>query len=120
MLDRLIGKFFPPKERPKKVRGEKNVWKLPGGDYLKSVHDKKLCVGRNCVIHNPSKHKMSDWPLQYRWDRDFFERICEHGAGHPDPDQFDYWREIGVLGIEDIHGCDGCCTGNLPVLEIDG
>jgi hypothetical protein len=30
------------------------------------------------------------------------ERICDHGVGHPDPDEFmaDVW----------VHGCDGCCA----------
>jgi hypothetical protein len=34
------------------------------------------------------------------------ERICEHGCGHPDPD------DHRILTGEDdgIHGCDGCCA----------
>ena len=37
-----------------------------------------------------------------------FERICEHGIGHPDPDQVSYWQRWGKEALA-IHGCDGCC-----------
>jgi hypothetical protein len=38
----------------------------------------------------------------------YTERICEHGVGHPDPDDVGYWAGRGY----DItrHGCDGCCS----------
>jgi len=75
---------------------------------LVNVHDEKLCKGRTCVIHNPSDHHMKDWPQIWRNDRGIFERQCEHGIGHPDPDQFDYWRLSGNM-FAGIHGCDGCC-----------
>ena len=39
-----------------------------------------------------------------------FERICEHGVGHPDPDSLEFFRSIGVTSMG-IHGCDGCCRG---------
>lgn len=43
--------------------------------------------------------------------------LCpEHGVGHPDPDQFDYWREINAM-YEAAHGCCGCCAN--PVKEIE-
>jgi hypothetical protein len=34
------------------------------------------------------------------------ERICEHGIGHPDPDD----RRIRTGEDMGDHGCDGCCT----------
>jgi hypothetical protein len=34
------------------------------------------------------------------------ERICEHGIGHPDPDQI-MRDEAGW-----VHGCDGCCSNH--------
>lgn len=54
---------------------------------------------------------MRDWPLHWREDRPLpiFERVCEHGVGHPDPDQEDYWRETDQLW-QMIHACCGCCV----------
>ena len=40
------------------------------------VHTKEDCKGPNCVIHNPSDHKMKDWPTNWRQDRYMMERIC--------------------------------------------
>lgn len=81
---------------------------LPDGQEIINVHDESLCEGRPCVIHNPTDHEMSEWPLHWRNDRGIFERICSHGVGHPDPDQFLYWSSIGAQH-EQIHGCDFCC-----------
>ncbi len=68
------------------------------------VHNKENCSG-NCVIHNPSDHTLKYAPTHWRDDRALMERICEHGIGHPDPDDLVYhkaeWRGV--------HGCDGCC-----------
>lgn len=75
---------------------------------LKNVHHHTKCAGRPCVIHNSTVHHMSGWRLLWRDDRGIFERLCRHGVGHPDPDQFDYWREAGRMH-EAVHGCDGCC-----------
>ena len=36
------------------------------------------------------------------------ERICDHGIGHPDPDEF----RIRNGEDDGIHGCDGCCSGS--------
>lgn len=78
------------------------------GVKLHDVHAMDNCAGRPCVIHAPSDHHMRGWRLNWRNDRGIFERICPHGIGHPDPDQFDYWRERDAMG-EAVHGCDGCC-----------
>lgn len=86
------------------------------GIRLQNVHSDAVCVGRACVIHNPTNHPMSHWQLHWRSDRGIFERICTaHGVGHPDPDQFDYWRQENRM-YEAVHGCCGCCPN--PVKEI--
>jgi hypothetical protein len=43
-------------------------------------------------------------PQLWRSDRGLMERLCEHGVGHPDPDEIN----LG-LGGRAVHGCDGCC-----------
>lgn len=81
------------------------------GIKLTGVHEDTQCQGRTCIIHSPTDHHMRGFPLHWRGDRGIFERICEHGIGHPDPDQFAYWNEVGA-GRDDgmgVHGCDGCC-----------
>lgn len=83
------------------------VFELPNGDRL-HTHSGAECLGRSCVVHNPTDHHMREWHLHWRWDRGIFERICEHGVGHPDPDQFDYWRETDQEW-QAVHGCCGCC-----------
>lgn len=73
------------------------------------VHDKEGCKG-HCVIHNPSDHHMKDWPTHWRQDRGLMERLCEHGTGHPDPDDLAFKESIGMnIEVEGIHGCCGCC-----------
>lgn len=79
-----------------------------GEDKLVNVHKPNACEGRECVIHNPSDHHMRDWPLAWRNDTGVFERDCPHGIGHPDPDQFKYWDEMGWRHAG-VHSCDGCC-----------
>ena len=76
---------------------------------LTRTHRVSACAGRGCAIHNhPSDHPLMDAPLNWRDDRGILERICEHGVGHPDHDSALYLSSIG-LGIQNIHGCDGCC-----------
>lgn len=76
---------------------------------LVNVHSPILCVGRPCVVHNPTQHHMRQWALLFRNDRGIFERICVHGIAHPDPDQFDFWEETNQM-FAASHGCDGCCV----------
>lgn len=76
------------------------------------VHRKDGCSG-SCPIHNPSGHHMVDWKLNWREDRGIFERICQHGIGHPDPDTIKYiakTRGNSLARTENIHGCCGCCA----------
>jgi hypothetical protein len=84
---------------------------------LVNTHDEsERCQARGCVIHSPSLHHMRYWPLHWRGDRGIFERICPHGVGHPDPDQFGYWRELNQMW-QAIHGC--CCFGCCNDWEAD-
>lgn len=90
---------------------EKEFWMM-GDILLKNVHPEAVCLGRTCVIHNPSGHFMSSWPLLWDQDRLMFERVCPHDIKHPDPDQYDYWGETG-REFEAVHGCDGCCIQTI-------
>lgn len=78
---------------------------------MRNVHNPDLCSDRGCAIHNhPSKHDLSEAPLNWRGDRSILERICKHGIGHPDLDAAKFLRSIGQE-YQNIHGCDGCCVG---------
>ena len=68
-------------------------------------HDYGTCVEEYCTLHQRSNHGMRKYPQHWRGDRGIMERICDHGVGHPDPDEY---RVLN--GLDDgIHGCDGCC-----------
>lgn len=98
-------------------------YRLPDGTRIVNVHDVGTCVGRHCVIHNPSAHHMRAWPLTWRNDKKIFERQCPHGVGHPDPDQREYMTFMRMMELG-MHGCDGCCRdttleGEIVVREIE-
>ncbi|MBF9135194.1 hypothetical protein I0C86_40665 [Plantactinospora sp. S1510] len=59
-----------------------------------------------CTIHSPSNHPMIGWPQNWRGDRKSMERVCEHGVGHPDPDDL----QVRVRRGARVHTCDGCCV----------
>lgn len=90
-------------------------YKLENTDMtLINVHVPYLCAGRTCVIHNMTNHHMRAFPQVWRADRQFMERICPHGVGHPDPDQWEYLVEKygeKTAKTEMVHGCcqGGCC-----------
>lgn len=96
---------MPKKRNP----NYKNTWELVGGQVIYQVHDPSRCAGNVCPIHSPTRHHMSEWPQNFRSDSMLMERICEHGIGHPDPDD-------PRLYDEGVHGCDGCCR---PPTEVD-
>lgn len=89
-------------------------------------HTKATCVGEYCCFHNPSDHKMNNWPMTIRLDRGgLTERICDHGIGHPDPDSLNWINRMAKkykrLGDSGVHGCDGCCmekSGRAPLPTI--
>jgi hypothetical protein len=85
-----------------------------GDQRITDTHLPSLCAGEKCIFHNPTKHKMRNWPIVLR-SSGLIERQCKHGVGHPDPDSV-AWKERwaaehqpGSVGTWDIHGCDGCC-----------
>jgi hypothetical protein len=82
---------------------------ITGTGQRVKVHDKSKCDGEFCPIHNPSDHKMKNYPTNWRQDRYLMERICPCGVGHPDPDDLSYKRKFGLPDSEGIHGCCGCC-----------
>jgi hypothetical protein len=79
---------------------------LVGGRERLIVHSRDTCDGGRCLVHNPSNHHMRKWRQNWRQDRGIMERLCEHGTGHPDPDD----RKVRMGSwAEGVHGCDGCC-----------
>lgn len=80
-----------------------------GPSMLGNVHSSIRCLGRPCVIHNPSNHHMRTWPLLWRDDTRTMERTCPHGTGHPDPDDVAYHLERNP-DASFAHSCDGCCS----------
>ena len=70
---------------------------------------RKAGAPKNCVLHNPSRHAMREWPMILR-SSGLIERQCPHGCGHPDPDcaAFLDWQTKG-RGAFTVHGCCGCC-----------
>ena len=99
------------------------------GPVLLRTHGPSKCQGRPCCIHHPSAHHMREWPLNWRGDTGVMERVCPHGAGHPDPDHMAYVTSLTPehdcpdeypgdeggqcpyphLEGQGTHGCDGCC-----------
>lgn len=80
---------------------------LDSGQKMR-VHSGRSCLDVNgCAVHNPSDHPLKRFPLHWRWDKRIFERICECGVGHPDPDSLRY--EMLMNGFEaaatlSVHG----------------
>lgn len=80
------------------------------GEHTLKVHSRYLCEGEYCCIHNPSDHPLKDAPYNWRGDLRIMERFCEHGIGHPDPDDAEFrQRTQGDRYTGTSHGCDGCC-----------
>lgn len=74
-------------------------------ETVSKVHSPLKCMGAHCTIHNLSDHIMRSFPQHWRGDRGIMERICPHGIGHPDPDEY----KLKLDDYEGVHGCDGCC-----------
>ena len=70
-----------------------------------NVHSPDECGKEFCTVHNRSNHHMRSFPQYFRDDLGIMERTCEHGVGHPDPDEFMLSKDIYLA----THGCDGCC-----------
>lgn len=104
------GTWVGEDELPTKESREAELWpvKLQGGRVIRA-HGAGFCE-TPCAIHWPSGHHMREWPQQWRGDRQIIERVCDHGVGHPDPDD---------QNRDKVHGCDGCCLGLGPELFDD-
>jgi len=88
-----------------------NYMQLENTDWFMYCHDYGTCVEEYCTLHERSNHSMRDFPQHWRGDRGIMERICTHGIGHPDPDDYRLLK-----GEDDgIHGCDGCCQDGSPI-----
>lgn len=79
------------------------------------THPERECLPP-CPVHAPSEHPLSTAPLNWREDRRLWERICDHGCGHPDPDDVAFKRatmmpEVFRMNAFEIHGCclPSCC-----------
>lgn len=94
-------------------------WIKPDNEFIRlfdgrdlRVHPATACEGGWCCIHNPSEHRLAEAPLNWRSDRGLMERFCEHGVGHPDPDDL-AWKRVSMPDYDawafGVHGCDGCC-----------
>lgn len=103
-----------------------NIFITGVGQQITRLHPASACEGRGCSIHHPSDHNMRHMKTLWRDDRGIMERVCEHGTGHPDPDQRAFWQELVEAGrmrpedaaAEAVHGCDGCCVpGGAEVLQ---
>ena len=93
------------------MNNDRKIYVLPNGSYL-TTHTEETCTRKYCPLHNPSDHHMVDWPQNWCDDLMVMERICEHGVGHPDPDQvLDKRPDVKE------HSCDGCCVYVSPFIE---
>lgn len=91
-----------------------NKFYTGAGQRLGATHPRtNQCDDRGCVIHNPSDHGMRHMKTLWRGDRYLMERLCEHGVGHPDPDDMSFKKRTMSAEryeVEGVHGCDGCCS----------
>lgn len=97
-----------------KVQVAEPIFGAQVGERVLRTHGPDQCSGEFCCIHNPSDHPLKAAPLNWRGDRGLMERLCEHGIGHPDPDDLAHKRRTMPDYSErawGTHGCDGCCTG---------
>jgi hypothetical protein len=88
--------------------------KLEHSPVILMAHGPDRCKGEKCALHNRSSHGMRAFMQHWRSDRQLMERICPHGVGHPDPDQWDYLvKKYGKrhASAEFVHGCcwERCC-----------
>lgn len=86
---------------------------------LRGVHRPSACSGQpwGCWIHHPFPHRLDHAPVRWREDNETAERVCDHGIGHPDPQDAAYWWNAHNRDVT-VHGCDGCCLP-LPTWTAD-
>ena len=96
--------------------GDYEYSQLENSSIRLSTHSSNFCMIEVCTIHKRTDHSMRSFPQFWRSDRKIMERICTHGVGHPDPDEYKI-----IEGIDDgTHGCDGCCIQFADEEEFDG
>lgn len=78
---------------------------MHNGSVLRT-HGRRVCCGDVCAVHNTTQHHMITWAQTWRHDRKIMERVCPHGVGHPDPDDFRIRSGLDT----GVHGCDSCCV----------
>jgi len=76
-------------------------------------HRSRECWGNVCSLHRRTEHRLREWPQSWRPDIYRMERLCPHGIGHPDPD--DYYIRNGQ--DKGTHACDGCCCQEEPIFR---
>lgn len=84
---------------------------LESGQTL-SCHPLDSCFDMFCSVHNPSRHLLAHLPRRWSQSRYLMERVCEHGYGHPDPDDLAYkslYLDAGLIKVAGTHTCCGCC-----------
>lgn len=93
---------------------DSELWAVPEG-LLANVHPATACAGRPCVLHDPMR-TYDPARLAWRDDLGLFEVVCEHGVGHPAPEEAYHSAEIG-RPERMLHTCDGCCSAWTPDSE---
>jgi hypothetical protein len=94
--------IFDESEKTVKVQADVDHWVDDFGTVIHKVHKNGTCKQDYCTIHNPSDRAKAIGKQKWRLDRGMMERVCSHGTGHPDPDEFLYGKALA-------HACDGCC-----------
>lgn len=94
------------------------MYVLDDGYILTNMHHPDMCAGRDCWLHNPSDHNMSEWPVVADHNSGLIARECEHGFKHPDPDEVAFFESLDILQQEALgelvkHECDGCCACHI-------
>lgn len=90
-------------------------WLVAPGIVMRGVHPlTPECDEFGCVIHNPSDHRMRDWPMCISGPGGVITRRCKHGVFHPDPDSLAYFTRLKLSFLHD--DCDGCC--GAPVRDV--
>jgi hypothetical protein len=83
----------------------------PTGQALE-IHAAEVCRGP-CPVHMPTGHHLRCLALHWNVERARFERVCDHGVHHPDPDVIAVVRRDRggeAAGAASMHVCDGCCA----------
>lgn len=70
-----------------------------------AVHGRHICKDQPCSVHRPSDHPLSEAPRDWCPVSRIMYRLCQHGYGHPDPDDL----KVRTWPAEGRHTCDGCC-----------